>query len=192
MTEKLLLLNNLVATGTLVSEIVLALFVIYFTLNRKSFYKFINNLTNIQNKISKSWTQLFLILVFILSLAASTMTLVYSEYFGVIPCALCWLERIFMYSTVILSGSALYFRDERFIFRYINVFAVFGLVISLYHHILQMTATASSSLPCPASGGDCAKRLIYEYGHITFPWLAVVLFATFIFIYFINKNLENK
>jgi disulfide bond formation protein DsbB len=56
--------------------------------------------------------------------------------------------------------------------------SVFGALVSLYQHYLQMGGT--STLPCPASGeGDCAKRFIFEFGYITFPLIA---FTAFVFI----------
>jgi disulfide bond formation protein DsbB len=114
------------------------------------------------------------------------MTLVYSEYFGVIPCALCWFERVFMYGITILSGFSICLARvplaRQIQLGNILVFSIFGAIISLYHHVLQMTANVNSHLPCPASGGDCAKRLIFEYNHITFPYMAFVLFSFFIIL----------
>ncbi len=81
-----------------------------------------------------------------------------------------------MYGIVVMSGLGLWRKEARNIFPYINIFAIFGLVVSLYHHFLQMFATSSGHLPCPVSGGDCAKRIIFEYGHITFPWMAALVF----------------
>ena len=47
---------------------------------------------------------------------------------------------------------------------------------ALYPHYLQMGGT--SVLPCPASGaGDCAQRIIFEFGYITLPLMAATLFA---------------
>lgn len=132
-----------------------------------------------------------LLIIFAFSLLSSVMTLVYSEYFGIVPCALCWFERIFMYGIVVLSGLALYKREEKYILPYILSFSIFGAAFSIYHHVLQMTASISSHLPCPVSGGDCAKRIIFEYGHITFPWMAFVVFAFFIVIFFVCKSREK-
>jgi disulfide bond formation protein DsbB len=123
------------------------------------------------------------------------MTLVYSEIFLQVPCALCWWARIFMYGIVLLSGLALLsrqFKREEFKTQISNimVFSVLGSIVSLYHHVLQMTAAAGSHLPCPVSGGDCAKRLIFEYGHITFPWMAFVLFTFFMVIILLQRKLK--
>jgi disulfide bond formation protein DsbB len=133
--------------------------------------------------------------IFLSSLFASAMTLIYSEIFLQIPCALCWFERIFMYGTLLLSGLSLFEPHPthyHFQLKNILIFSIFGAFISLYHHILQMTAAVGSHLPCPSSGGDCAKRIMFEYGHITFPWAATILFAFFISIILIQNKLRQE
>lgn len=194
MTEQILILNYWVSVGTLlmeVSVVVLFLYFIYLKINREAAVELIQPIINLAGKVYGSVENAILLKIFVLSLAASAMTLYYSEVLGVIPCALCWFGRIFMYGTVLISGTALFARnnlEQRGIFRYITVFSVFGAVTSLYHHVLQMTATLSSHLPCPASGGDCAKRIIFEFGHITFPWMALVLFVLFILMILVTKE----
>ncbi len=105
------------------------------------------------------------------------LSLVYSEYFGVVPCGLCWSERVFLYPLAFILPLA-WFRRDRSIALYGIVLAGVGALISLYHHYMQMTG--GHALPCPASGvGDCAKRIIFEFGYVTFPLIA---FSSFAFI----------
>lgn len=114
-------------------------------------------------------------LSFLVSSFAVVMSLVYSEYFGVIPCGLCWLSRAFLYPQAVLFGIASWTKDAK-IALYSLALSVIGLLISLYHHYLQMGG--DSVLPCPASGaGDCAKRIIFEFGYITFPLIGATTFA---------------
>lgn len=192
MTETILTLNFWAATGTLVLEIFLVLFTLWFVFARESLIGFIKSCTGWRDIFTRDWSQMFLIKVFALSLFSSVMTLVYSENFGVLPCGLCWFERVFMYGILFMSAVGLYKKEAKQIFPYITTFAWLGGAVALYHHFLQMTATATSHLPCPASGGDCAKRIIFEYGHITFPWMAVVVFATIILTSCLRKDLEVR
>jgi disulfide bond formation protein DsbB len=192
MVEQLLVLNSWVALGTLVLEIALAIFTSWFIFGRESLLRFIRSATAWRDLFTKDWSQMFLIKVFLLSLFSVAMTLVYSEYFKVVPCALCWFERIFMYGIVVMSGLGLWRKEARNIFPYINIFAIFGLVVSLYHHFLQMFATSSGHLPCPVSGGDCAKRIIFEYGHITFPWMAALVFVTIILTLAVERAMRRS
>jgi disulfide bond formation protein DsbB len=196
MTEQILFLNYWVSVGTLLMEasvVILLLYFIYLKVDKESANDLIKPITNIAEKVYGSIENAIILKIFVLSLAASAMTLYYSEVLGVIPCALCWFGRIFMYGTVLISGTALFARnnlEQRGIFRYILVFSVLGAVTSLYHHFLQMAADYGTNLPCPASGGDCAKRIIFEFGHITFPWMAFVLFVLFILMILLAKKIS--
>lgn len=129
-----------------------------------------------------------LVVAFFASLGSSIMTLIYSEYFGITPCGLCWLERIALYPQVLMLGMAYYYKDK-LIARYGIGLSVIGLVISLYHHYIQMGG--SEFVRCPTSGGDCAKRFMFEFGFVTFPLLATILFAFLIVLYiYILKTRE--
>jgi disulfide bond formation protein DsbB len=121
-----------------------------------------------------------LIGAFFATLGSSVMTLVYSEYFGITPCGLCWLERIALYPQVLLLGVAYYYKDT-LIARYGIGLSTVGLIVSLYHHYIQMGG--SEFVKCPTSGGDCAKRFMFEFDFITFPLLAAILFAFLIVLY---------
>lgn len=113
--------------------------------------------------------------VFVVSVCAASLTLVYSEVFGFLPCGLCWLQRVFMFPMVFIAGAALYLRDRVFAPVYIVVLAIPGIAIALYNHYLQMGG--SELIACPAASGDCAKRILFEFGYMTFPLLAFTLFA---------------
>lgn len=113
-------------------------------------------------------------IAFVLSLFASFMTLVYSDYLGIEPCPLCWWQRIFLYPQVILLGMAAWKRDS-YIADYSIVLSLFGAGVALYQHALQMLP--GSGLPCPATGASCAQRFLFEFGYITYPLMAFTLFA---------------
>lgn len=114
-------------------------------------------------------------IAFVLSLAASAMTLVYSEALGFPPCPLCWWQRIFLYPQVVLFALALW-KGERHIIDYSIALSILGFGVAVYHHLLQVLP--SGSLPCPADGTvSCAQRLIFEFGYVTFPMMAVSIFA---------------
>ncbi|HEX4799271.1 MAG TPA: disulfide bond formation protein B [Candidatus Paceibacterota bacterium] len=124
-----------------------------------------------------------------LTFFATLLTLLYSEVFGLVPCGFCWLERMMLWTQVPLVLTALYFK-ERFMPRHGIVLSWIGLVISLYHHYIQMGG--SSFIACPSSGGDCAKRFMFEFGFVTFPLLAAILFAFLVVWYtYILKTRTN-
>jgi disulfide bond formation protein DsbB len=202
MIETMLTLNSWIALGVLIFEIAVLgklISLIIMSLGDDNNFKknFKETVYGTKQKIFHNfgWDVLsekfLLVFIFLFSLLASILTLVYSEIFQQVPCALCWFERIFMYGIVVLSGIGLTKNPPLNQQKNIFVFSIFGAIISLYHHVLQMTAGIGSHLPCPTSGGDCAKRIIFEYGHITFPWMAFVMFAFFIIIILLQKRLKK-
>ncbi len=162
MTPLVANLNYLLAIGTIAMQVgVVYLLYAYFT--RKS---------DVLPFISKY----ALPVTFILSLSGAVLTLIYSEIFGFIPCGLCWFERVFLYPIVLLSGIALWKKDSG-IADYILGLSTVGALIALYHHYIQMGGSAFIACPAVGAGADCAKRIIFEFGYITFPLMAFSLFA---------------
>ena len=200
MLDTMLLLNWWVATGVLFLELATVgkLFsLLVLLLPNSQFQKnFRQTIYGTKQRIFNSFgldvlsEKFLMFFIFVFSVFASILTLVYSEIFLQVPCALCWFERIFMYGVVVLSGLALLKNPPQNQSKNILVFSFLGACVSLYHHVLQMTAGVGSHLPCPTSGGDCAKRLIFEYDHITFPWMAFVMFSFFIIIVLLQKRLK--
>ena len=127
------------------------------------------------------------LMVIVVSVASTILSLVYSEYFGFIPCSLCWLQRIATYPQV-LSILAFYKGDNRWFPLYGIWLSVFGLIVAGYQYIYQMLpkeALSSGLVPCLADGSnaDCAVKVINEFGFVTFPLIAAITFAFLIIVY---------
>lgn len=169
MTETVELLNYLLALGTVLLQVgIVVLF--YLTFARKDM--------RVRNVVSKH----ALLLGFLAALGASIMTLVYSEVFGFLPCGLCWLERVFLYPQVVLLGIALWKNDVH-IALYSAALSFLGAFIALYHHYIQMGGVDLGI--CPSSAVDCSKRILFEFGFVTFPLMAATLFVFLLLIMFI-------
>lgn len=113
--------------------------------------------------------------VFVITLAASLLTLVYSDVFGFAPCGLCWLQRVFLYPMPVIAAIA-YFAKDSGMGKYLIGLGIPGFLIALYQHYIQMGG--ADTLPCPAAPGaaDCAAHHL-RVGPITFPLMAVTAFA---------------
>ena len=126
---------------------------------------------------------------FCITILASALTLFYSEILGIEPCGWCWIQRAFLYPQIILFAIALRKRDSN-IADYSIALSIAGGAAALYQHYLQMGGT--SVLPCPASSSeaaDCAVRFVFEFGYITFPMMALTLFAFLIVLMlFVRKR----
>lgn len=169
-------LNYLASLATLGLQIVTIIFLAAFLLRKR---------VPVMGDIVRQVGSFGLLIGLLISLGASAITLYYSEVLGMEPCWLCWFQRIFLYPQVILFALAAWKRDYT-IAAYSIALSVIGLVIALYHHVLQVAP--SGSLPCPAVGVSCAQRTVFEFGYVTFPLMAVTVFASLIAVMLIVRK----
>ena len=127
------------------------------------------------------------IIIFLLSAASVAGTLLI-QYLGLLnPCVLCWWQRIFMYPIVIISFIAIIKNtDVSEIADYVLALSICGGAVALYQHLRQMLP-AGSLIPCDAAG-DCAVRSVFEFGFVTIPWMALSVFALFVFVAFVSRK----
>lgn len=172
MNETVAILNTLLATGGILVLLTGSVLLVDLYGSR------------VLEKLVATWG---MVVAFLFTSASAAMTLVYSEVFGFVPCSLCWLQRVFLYPQVFILGAAIFYK-EKIAARYGLVLSVPGLVIALYQHYLQMGGSAL--VACPSSSGDCAKRIMFEYGFVTFPLLSAFLFLFLIalYIYILRTN----
>lgn len=127
------------------------------------------------------------------TIGSVVLSLVYSEYFGFVPCSLCWLQRIALYPQALMVLFAIRVKDNTHFPLYGIALSAFGFVTAVYHYIYQMlpkeSATGDFVLPCLADGSaDCGTLVIQEFGFVTFPWLSAVTFAFLIALYLHSKK----
>lgn len=101
-------------------------------------------------------------------LVAGTATLGslwYSEYMEYVPCVLCWVQRIFMYSlAVVLTVGAL--RNDIGVRFYGMALAIPGAAVAGYHAWLQAYPRVTSFCTDDA---PCAERVVWEFGFVSLP-----------------------
>lgn len=165
-------LNHYLALVTIVGAVVISLYAFYLA---KIAY------TKKHSHFVKVISEYVLPLGFFISTAGMFMSLYYSEVLQILPCDLCWYQRIFMYSQVFILGYAWYKKDRN-VLVYSLVLSGVGFVIAGYHHMLQIGYNVYK--PCSTSpfAIDCAKPTFVEFGFATFPFMALVLFGTMILI----------
>jgi disulfide bond formation protein DsbB len=164
--ETLRYLNLFLGSGAIILQVlsIVALFLLFFMPKEKSrnFY-----LDFIDKHV--------LILSFLISLFASVFPMVYSEIANFLPCYLCWWQRIFMFPTVLMFGTALWDKDRKVI-RYAMPILCAGFLVSAYQNFFYYFGE-NSNLPCDASGASCFQHLVSVFGgYISIPMLALTAF----------------
>lgn len=101
---------------------------------------------------------------------ATAGSLYFSEVMGLVPCDLCWFQRILMYPLVVVLGVAAV-EDRATVWRTGLPLSLGGVAVAGYHTYLQLTPGASCTLD-----GACATVLWQGLGVFTIPRLALVAF----------------
>lgn len=121
-------------------------------------------------------------------------SLFYSEIIGIVPCSLCWLQRIALYPQALMSLVAWKQKDAMHFPLYGMALSVAGFIVAVYQYIYQALpkeVLESGLVPCLADGSaDCGDPVIQVFGFVTFPFLSAVLFA-FLFVMYGNMRRKN-
>ena len=112
---------------------------------------------------------------FVVALAATLGSLYLSEVAHIVPCRLCWYQRIAMYPLPVLLGIAWWKRDGG-VRRYALPLAVIGLAISTYHVLVERFPSLEGSSVCEVAN-PCTIRWVERFGFVTIPIMALAAFA---------------
>jgi disulfide bond formation protein DsbB len=106
----------------------------------------------------------------IVAVVAMLGSLYESEVAGFIPCALCWYQRIAMYSMAIILPIAAWRGDTR-IRVYAMPLALIGALISTYHYQLEWFPKQAS--PACTAAAPCTVVWVRELGFVSIPFMAL-------------------
>lgn len=109
------------------------------------------------------------------SVIALLGSLFFSEVMKLVPCTLCWYQRIAMYplAAILLVGMM---RKDRQVHVYVLPLSGIGTFIALYHNLLYYKILPESVQTC-ALGVSCTTRYIEWFGFVTIPLLSLVAFT---------------
>jgi len=117
--------------------------------------------------------------------AAMVGSLYLSEIAHLIPCKLCWYQRIAMYPIAIILLMAAWRKDNG-IRLYAAVLAVIGLGIAIWHRVMQAYPSLDSGA-CAAVGPPCSAPYIKEFGFVTIPYMALSAFVLILVLLWANR-----
>lgn len=147
-------------------DILIPLVLVMFFLNKT---KKVEGLRKLFSFLSRN----YLSFSFLFALLATLGSLFLSEAGKFPPCSLCWYQRIFMFPQPIILGIAL-FKNDFNAKIYSASLALIGLLIALYHVILQNTTLPA---PCSSDAVSCSLKQFEYFGFITIPVMSATAFA---------------
>jgi disulfide bond formation protein DsbB len=118
-------------------------------------------------------------LAFAVAATATAGSLYFSEIGHLVPCTLCWYQRIAMYPLAIILGLAAW-RGDSGVRRYATVLAAIGAVVAAYHIALQRLPglpSGACSLEAP-----CSAIELERFGFVTIPVMAFIGFMSIIVV----------
>ncbi len=124
--------------------------------------------------MKKTDPALSLYLAWLVALVGTLGSLYYSEIRQLVPCLLCWYQRIVLYPLVIIIPIGLVLRD-RYLPYYCLALSLIGLLIASYHNLLQFGLIPEKLAPCTA-GVSCATKQIVALHIVTIPILSFLAF----------------
>lgn len=160
-------LNHFLSLGTLIGGVVVVAWTLYLVkiMYQKKGSTFVATLS-----------QYVLQFGFFTTLGGMLLTLYYEYGLQYVPCDLCWYQRVFLYPQVFLFGLAWYKKDKA-VLPYTLILSLAGLAVATYHHFLQMGYDLLKPCSSAPFAVDCAKPSFIEFGFVTFPFMAIVLFG---------------
>ena len=119
-----------------------------------------------------------LAVAWLVSMIATAGSLYLSGIAHLVPCRLCWYQRIAMYPLVLLLGIAV-FRDDRYTAkRYLIPVAAVGLPISIYHYQLERFPNQTAFVCSPEA--PCSVPAVNVWGFDSVPFMAMAAFMLII------------
>lgn len=131
-----------------------------------------------------NWT--FIFAAWLIAAFSSLSSLFFSEVMELIPCVLCWYQRIFMFPLAIILLMALFPLDTRIV-KYAQPLTVIGMLFAAYHVLLFYGVIPENLQPCD-KGISCADASMELFGFLPIPILALVAFLA---IFVLLKKIRN-
>ena len=121
------------------------------------------------------YNQYILPLAFLTAISATVASFLLSSMYNLVPCELCWYQRVLMFPIPFLLAVAILRRDYR-VYWYVLPLSITGIIISFYQSLLQWDVIGESSLTCNDLV-PCGEAQVEFFGFATIPFGAFIFFS---------------
>jgi len=125
-----------------------------------------------------NWTLIFS--AWLVAAISTLGSLFFSEVMDLIPCVLCWYQRIFMFPLAIILLVGLFPLDKKVV-NYALPIAIIGLFFTVYHCLLFFGFIPEALQPC-GQGISCADDSMELFGFLPIPLLSLTSFLIIIIL----------
>jgi len=135
---------------------------------------------------------LLLYAAWFVSIIAFLGSVTFSEVLKLVPCKLCWIQRIFMFPLVFIIGTGIIFKDQKLPF-YVLPLSFSGLAVSFYHVLLYRGILPEAKGFCEA-GISCTTKYVEFFGFLSIPvmsFLAFLIISALMVYYHSLRNVKQ-
>ena len=125
-----------------------------------------------QQEINNDWLLIFS--AWLIAAVSTLGSLFFSEVMDLIPCVLCWYQRIFLFPLAIILLIGLFPLDKKVV-NYALPLAIIGLLFTVYHCLLFFGVIPENLQPC-SQGVSCTDDNMELFGFLPIPLLALIAF----------------
>lgn len=129
-------------------------------------------------------------ITWLISIGAVFGSMGLSEVMHLIPCALCWYQRILMFPLAFILGVGVYKKDNNAAY-YVLPLSMLGIVVSFYHSLLQWGIIKEVVQTCSIDS-SCAVPQINWFGFITIPFMAFIMFVLITGLMLAQTHINKK
>jgi len=133
---------------------------------------------NKQQEINSDWILIFS--AWLIATVSTLGSLFFSEVMELIPCVLCWYQRIFLFPLAIILFVGLFPPDKKVV-NYALPLAIIGLLFTVYHCLLFFGFIPENLQPC-SQGISCADDNMVLFGFLPIPLLSLTAFLLIIIL----------
>lgn len=139
---------------------------------------------------SSSFNELIPYAAWLIALLSVAGSLFFSEVMELPPCVLCWYQRIAMYPLVLIIGTGIITKDDRWKV-YALPLALAGLALAVYHNLIYYGVIPESLTPC-TQGVSCSEKQIEWFGFVTIPLMGLAAFASISALILMYRSYKRK
>ena len=125
-----------------------------------------------------------------IALVSMVASLYFSEVVGIVPCILCWLQRIAMYPLVAIIAVGIIRRDK-VVSLYVLPLSIIGAIIAFYQNLLIWGVVSETLAPC-SFGVSCVTQSFVVLNFITIPLLSLVSFLIITILMAVHWKYNNE
>lgn len=136
---------------------------------------------------TKFWLSEYnLYLSWAIALVSMVVSLYFSEVVGIVPCILCWFQRIAMYPLVAVIAVGIIRKDNN-VSAYVLPLSIVGTIIAFYQNLLIWGVVSETLAPC-IIGVSCVTQTFVVLNFITIPLLSLLSFVIITVLMLINRR----